>query len=329
MPVVLGTPACVPVNTIAGVTVDILSGEPAPPTLKARRGRRRARSDPQADWVSQNLAIADGFGNSYVYSKELGGGYFAKAYLFVSETTDERLAVRVEWEGKEIDLPPALGTAEGLMLARTKSFFKARLQVMELGVSTAEDFFLKYENAEYLPQFECFVKALLEQLMANRLTYYDLKPDNIVVCRCPSKGFLYFRAIDIDSVGSLARPKQDAFYRIDTRTEGVVAPPAYSVVFTAFAALLTIYLARKLVMEGPLDVQTFWNKWKWKKADLRYSDNFLPAARHWRSMHDFDAFFEAVGDIVPTQSTAEAAWEKVKPVVQGCIGGYKDRVAIM
>lgn len=329
MPVVLGTPACVPEGTISGVKVRIKSGEKAPPILAASSGRRsrRARSDPQADWVSQNLDITDGAGHHYVYSTVLGGGNYAKAYLFVSETTDERLAVRVEWQGMEIELPPALGTANELPLARTKSFFKARLQVMELGVSTAEDFFMDRDNAQYLPQFECFIRALIAQLMANRLTYFDLKPDNIVVCRCPTQGFLYFRAIDIDSVGSWSKPKQEALYRLDTREEGV-APPAYAVVFTAFAGLLTIMIAKKIIRDGRLDVSTFWQRWTWKKKPLPYSANFRPAAKHWRSVGEFRPFFDAIEDITPTTTSPDVAWSLIAPIMEGC-AGYRDRVAIV
>lgn len=332
MPVVLGTPACVPEGTISGVKVRIRSGEKAPPILAASSGRssRHARSDPQVNWVSQNLDITDGAGHHYVYNKVLGGGNFAKAYLYVSETTDERLAVRVEWQGMEIDLPQALGMARKLPLARTKSFFKARLQVMELGVSTAEEFFMDRDNAQYLPQFECFIRALIAQLMANRLTYFDLKPDNIVVCRCPKTGFLYFRAIDIDSVGSWSKPKQDALYRLDTREEGV-APPAYAVVFTAFAGLLTILIAKKIIRLGRLTNgfrAYILNSWTWKKKPLPYSANFRPAAKHWKSVREFKPFFDAIQDITPTTTSPDVAWSLIAPIMEGC-AGYRDRVAIV
>lgn len=330
MPVVVGTPACVPEGTISDVEVRIRGPETAPPVLAASssRGRRGRRNDPRAAWIREQLEVTDGFGHAYSYSGELGGGNFAKAYLFESTTTDDRLAVRVEWQGAEIVLPAELGAADGLLLARTKSFFNARLQVMELGTMTAEKFFLQRRNAEYLPEFECFVRALALGLLDQGLTYYDLKPDNVVVCRCPTEGYLYFRAIDIDSVGTFAAPNPWAMYHVDHRPPDQ-PPPAHSVISTAFAALLTIHMARKMSRTGRFDVVEFFSKTKWKKKEVPWEANYAAAAAHWRSIREFAPFFRAIGPLKPLTTTANAALRKVRPMLVGKCAGFADRVALV
>lgn len=332
MPVVVGTPACVPEGTISDVVVRIKGRETVPPIIasnSSRTSRRRPRTDsPHVTWMKEKLEITDGSGNKYAYVKELGGGNFAKAYLFASPNEENRLAVRVEWEGNEIVLPEALGAVEGLLLARTKSFFNARLQVMEFGVMTAEDFFINGRNAEYLKEFGCFVRALTTGLLTNGLTYYDLKPDNIVVCKCPSEGFLYFRAIDIDSVGSFEKPNNWAMFHVDNRPSYVTPPPAHSVVSTAFAALLTIHLAKRM-SSGNYDLPTFFSRTQFSDRDeVPYTSDYASAAAHWRSIKDFAPFFRAVRSIRPLETSAAKAWATVKPTLRGRCARFEDRVML-
>ena len=329
MPVVVGTPACVPEGTISDVTVRIRGPETVPPVLAAggSRGRRRRGNDPRAAWIQDKLEITDGFGHAYAYAGELGGGNFAKAYLFESATTDDRLAVRVEWQGAEIVLPPEMGAADGLLLARTKSFFNARLQVMELGTMTAEKFFTDRRNAEFLPEFECFVRALALGLLDNGLTYYDLKPDNIVVCKCPTEGFLYFRAIDIDSVGTFANPNRWAMYHVDRRPADRI-PEAHSVISTAFAALLTVYMAKLMSRTGRFDVVEFYQKAKWKKREVPWDDDYTAAAAHWRSFREFAPFFRAIKGVRPRTTTAATALKRVRPTLLGGCEDYDDGIAM-